>query len=415
MQLRGREGWGLTIALAVAATLVVVADAAGGAWLATRGSSGGSNSSSASLDRSFRPPEAYTVGALAQQYPFRCGHVDAVCAADYLTKVTKRYGPRASLGLLERLYAAHRLDPSVNDHALAHVVGRETAARFGSNFKSFNLCPIVFNYGCTHGFFEYVLGRTDTPRKAAAAICENVSPNQLLTAGFNCYHGVGHGVMMAAAYDLHKALKVCNTLGRPKAEDGCWQGVFMENVNAGMRGQARTGVFSRKDSLAPCDRVAAKYRYECYINHAGWLMVATGDSVERASRDCMRAAGFRKPCLQSIGLMVTNPVWQAALSRHAGKRSQAAIAWELCLRFPAAGRKDCVIAAVDNLANFDNLNVRRAAAFCALATGLQAACYRQIGFDLRARTSSRSQIAAACARLPAAHRRECLVGANLTA
>ncbi len=47
----------------------------------------------------------------------------------------------------------------------------------------------------------------------------------------------------------------------------------------------------------------------------------------------------RTACMQSIGLMVTNPVWQAQLSRDAGKKSQSAVAWELCSRFPAAGAK----------------------------------------------------------------------------
>ena len=41
------------------------------------------------------------------------------------------------------------------------------------------------------------------------------------------------------------------------------------------------------------------------------------------------------------------------------------IAWPLCLRFPAELRQDCVIAAVDNIANFDQLDVSRANGFCA--------------------------------------------------
>ena len=37
---------------------------------------------------------------------------------------------------------------SVNDHQMAHVVGRDTAKDYGSNFKAFDLCPMTFNYGC---------------------------------------------------------------------------------------------------------------------------------------------------------------------------------------------------------------------------------------------------------------------------
>jgi hypothetical protein len=91
-------------------------------------------------------------------------------------------------------------------------------------------------------------------------------------------------------------------------EHGCWQGVFMENVNAGMAGKARPGVFVRDRPLAPCTNVAAQYRHECYINHAGWTVLVSSFDIARAAHVCMRAEGpYRSVCAQSLGLMVTNP------------------------------------------------------------------------------------------------------------
>ncbi len=146
---------------------------------------------------------------------------------------------------------------SVNDHQMAHVVGRDTAKDYGSNFKAFDLCPTTFNYGCSHGFFEYVLARTPDARKAATTICESLNPKtNLLIAGFTCYHGVGHGIMMAQGYDVQKSLKECNTMPAAKDKDGCWQGVFMENVNAGMQGRALPGYFKKSDPLLPATKSA---------------------------------------------------------------------------------------------------------------------------------------------------------------
>ena len=291
-----------------------------------------------------------------------------MCVRDFLVKVTADYGPQASLGVMERLQQEAKVDRSVNDHDMAHSVGRETAKDYGSNFKAFDLCPVTFNYGCSHGFFEYVLARTDTPKEAATTICESrSSKDTFLIAGFTCYHGVGHGIMMAEAYSVQNSLKACNTLPTHEAKDGCWQGVFMENVNAGMSGRALPGVFKRSDPLSPCDKVGDKYKHECYINHSGWLMTVARNDLRKGSRYCLKAKGrYKSSCFQSIGLMVTNPTWQAGLGPDLvqARKPEAVIAAQLCGRFPAAGRKDCVIAGVDNLANFDRLETKRAGAFC---------------------------------------------------
>jgi hypothetical protein len=316
---------------------------------------------------------------------------------------------------MELLQQSHRVDPAVNDHDMAHSVGRETAKDYGSNFKAFDLCPITFNYGCDHGFFEYVLARTDTPKEAATTICESLNgADHFLTAGFSCYHGVGHGIMMAQAYNVQNSLKACNTMPNARAQDGCWQGVFMENVNAGMTGRALPGVFKRSDPLAPCDKVGDRYKHECFINHSGWLMTVAHDDVYKGTRYCLKIKGrFRSSCLQSIGLMVTNPVWQATLAPQDAGQPPARIAANLCNRFPAVGRHDCVIAAVDNIANFDQLDVTRGRAFCAaVPSALKDACYRQIGADLLARTQDQSVIRRSCSGV-GEKQRLCLAGAGI--
>jgi hypothetical protein len=408
-QLRGR-----LLALIVGGVIVLAAVVAGVIVIAAGGSGGGSTSSSG-IDTSFKQPRSFeSIDAVYKQESFTCDSKDSPCIEKFVRKVTDDYGPKASLGILQRLYQEHRVDLSVNDHQMAHVVGRETSKDYGSNFKAFDLCPTSFNYGCDHGFFEWVLARTANPKQAATTICESLNPaTNLLIAGFTCYHGVGHGIMMAEAYNVPASLKACNTMPTAQAQDGCWQGVFMENVNAGMQGRALPGVFKRSDPLAPCDKVADKYKHECYINHSGWLMVVSHDNTAKASRYCLKAAGEpRTACLQSIGLMVTNPVWQSTLAPELAHKSQGQIAANLCARFPAAGRRDCVIAGVDNIANFDQLSVTRERAFCAaVSSELKDTCYKQIGVDLRNRTADQQVIKRSCSGL-GAKQNLCIAGAR---
>ena len=412
---RPRGPW---LALVIVVAVVAVAAIVGVVALAAGGDGGGASDSSG-IDTSFKEPTHFdSIDSVYNEESFSCGATDEKCIEKYLIKVTDDYGPQASLGVLARLQHEQKVNMSVNDHQMAHLVGRDTAKDYGSNFKAFDLCPTSFNYGCSHGFFEYVLARTPNARKAATTICESLNPKtNLLIAGFTCYHGVGHGVMMAEAYDVHRSLKTCNTMPDAQAKDGCWQGVFMENVNAGMQGRALPGYFTRRDPLSPCDKVAAQYRHECYINHAGWLMSVAKNDIGKASRYCVKAepARYKSSCWQSIGLMVTNPVWQATLSQGHTAGSPAAAAAALCQRFPQRGRRDCVVAGVDNLANFDQLQVTREHAFCKeVKSDLQQDCYSRIGLDLNARTHEEAVIRKGCGAL-GDRAKYCLAGAGIAA
>jgi plastocyanin len=361
---------------------------------------------------SAKAPAPFDVADVSRDHPFTCKRTDGRCAVDYLLRLTDELGPRAALAVIGLLERKQALAPGIDEHQLAHAVGRETAQRFGMDARSFELCTNEFNYGCVHGFFEYALGRAASAGDAAVAICDSAK-DPTLTTRFSCYHGVGHGVMMAKAYDLPAALRTCDGLGEPTAADGCWQGVFMENVNAAMKGEARPGVFSKTRPLAPCTAVAERHRHECYINHAGWLMQVTGDDVRAATRICAGAPGPAvSVCAQSIGLMVTNPVWQATLAPELAGRPMEQIAWRLCLQFPSGLRSDCVIAAVDNIAAFDDLDVAASGRFCTLvATPLESRCYRQIGVNLSRRTNDRGVVEQRCATL-AARKADCLAGSK---
>jgi plastocyanin len=360
------------------------------------------------LDTNFRAPASYSLQQLEQK-PYRCGKESEHCAISYLQKLTTKYGPQASLGVLGSLETTGRIDPTFDTHQLAHLVGEATAKRFGANKQAFGLCPQTFNYGCVHGFFIYVLGRSPNPSKAATTICDSGGQGPLVPT-FNCWHGVGHGVMMARGNDLQASLDVCDSLGSPSAADGCWQGVFMENVNAVFRDQARPGVFSPSHPLRPCTRVLDAYKQECFINQAGWLAHLANDDIGKASRYCLSApTKYVSACAQSIGLMVTNPSWQLPFAGRPKGRSFEQIAWELCSRFLARLQRDCVLGGVDNLANFDQLDVKRSDAFCALTGRLQKTCYREIGVNLTRRTTDVSVVKAHCNEL-SLHSADCIAG-----
>jgi plastocyanin len=370
----------------------------------------------AQVETEFRPPTEAAVEAVYAELDLGCASEDFDCLAAFLREETSLYGPTLAIDLFLRLRDDGRVSSAVDEHQLAHHIGRQTAESFGVNENAFLLCPMAaLNGGCQHGFFEFVLGKTTTTAEAADLICQSLDEQYSDKFRFYCYHGVGHGVMMAAAYDLERALSICDTFPSLTAQDGCWQGVFMENVNAGMRGNAREGVFSTSDPLAPCNGVAEKYQHECYVNHAGYLMTYFDNDVELATGACLQALeDFIGSCLQSVGLMVTNPVWQPDLLEDVVGKDFVEIAWELCMQFPASRRDQCVLGGIDNIHNFDEFDLSRAISFCDIVDPeYQELCYQRMGINLRHNATDLEEVRTACASLVAKFGPACLAGAGL--
>lgn len=336
------------------------------------------------------------------------------CVTASLQAITKADGPQVALDVLQA-YMQHASVGLVGDgHQRAHEIGRATAMRSGITGQAFLSCPTSFNYGCQHGFFEQALIQNNSPRQAIDLICGQLDKDPKYSSKFKfyCYHGVGHGLMMAQAYDLKAALDVCDSLTSPQAADGCWQGVFMEDFVGYSQGQARTSDFPASDVLAPCDVVATKYQNECYLNSASRIIGLSGGQVPQATAACLKAA-LVSSCLQSIGLMTTNPGWQPNLLHHQASSLEAG-AWELCQQFAGGHTGDCVIAAVDNLLNMDELDVGRAKTFCSLIdVSWHADCYSRIGLALNNQTTDKNVVQQRCSQFAPADERSCKIGAGL--
>ena len=368
------------------------------------------------------PPQAGPVEAMPST---DAAFVDAVlsCNQDYFLTgkpacygtLVQKTGPAVVLQALAELIRSGELDSFVDTHDFAHVVGRQTARVFGINGEAFLRCSTEFNYGCQHGFFEQALASSPSAVDAASDICADLVDTHPSKTVFYCYHGVGHGVMMASAYDLDVALSTCDSFGDRMASDGCWQGVFMENVNAVMRGEAREGVFSDADPLAPCSRVAERHKWECYINHAGRLITLFQFSVGEASQACLAASsGFVPACIQSLGLMVSNPAWQLTLAGPESRSRNLEVTVELCGRFPADYRLDCVIGAVDNILNFDGVVLDRALRYCGIVEDAhREPCYVRIGVALQSQVTDPASRSALCQAVEEPYRTRCLEGAGV--
>lgn len=359
----------------------------------------------------FKPPEPSDRDTLYQTLVEQCPSGKLACYEPQLFAITARHGPRAAIEVFSLLFEKGLVRDPTDGHHVAHHIGHHTAMSFGPSAEAFALCPTSYNYGCQHGFFQHSLGMGQLTIQVAAGICRQVEANPSLSHKdkFYCYHGLGHGIMMHEDHDLLKALKACDSLETPTAQAGCWQGAFMENVGTAGKGEQGKRLFSQTDPLAPCNHLEERHRHECFINHAGWLATFYGMDIVKAAQACLKAPpNYLGTCLESIGLMTTNPEWQQHFAEDAARRTLIENAKLICKKFPRGHMHHCILAGVDNLLNFDHLNVTRASQFCqAIGGDYRANCFERIGRNLRNFSGDKSLAQKSCQALPESGKEPC--------
>jgi hypothetical protein len=108
--------------------------------------------------------------------------------------------------------------------------------------------------------------------------------------------------MFFSSYDLDRALEACDALAGDWNRNSCYGGVFMENV---VNATNERKNFSPTDYHYPCNRVAAKYRHECYVMQSS-RMVEMGLSLPRLFDECDKAGEYRNACVLSVGRDLSN-------------------------------------------------------------------------------------------------------------
>lgn len=330
------------------------------------------------------------------------------CAEALLRSATDTMGPVMAFTVLDDIMTQHiEYGISTDAHELAHVIGRQLAKTHGTSGEAFLRCTNAYYYGCQHGFFEIILAQADDPVAAASDTCETAPENQR----FFCYHGVGHGFMLSYAYDLEGVLEKCNQL--PEGgfrREGCWQGTFMENVNSFLRGEDAPGVFVRSDPLQPCKHMEMQYQWECYYNHASYLLRIHDHDVGKAAAECLNAdPQSRAACTRGLGQLAGTPGWQAVILGDRFDESKLVErSIELCDMFPKDEYDNCVTGIIEDSLNYNREpQALRLCSLLAENAGQRTSCYRSMGLAMQRSTYDPEKFRLFCAQFPDEYRSFC--------
>ena len=236
--------------------------------------------------------------------------------------ILRRQGLAAALDSLESR-AARDSTLHREGHQMAHALGREAVAAHAGDAAIIRECRPAFASGCYHGVVEASLQAPNpievpTLERLCVAVADSGGPGP----GFECLHGLGHGILGARRHDLDAALRDCDALSTPRRAASCHSGAFMEAISTalgapGMHGShshaathedhgARALPIDAADPYSPCRAYGDPYATSCWLFQGFVILRANDFDAGRALRVCDGAPDRRAArCYESVGHQLT--------------------------------------------------------------------------------------------------------------
>ncbi len=312
-----------------------------------------------------------------------------------------REGSKPALAQLEQVLRSP--EPGFSCHRVAHTMGGAALVRYkGDVAQAFIDGSPVCASGYYHGVLERAFSGLEDSELAAKAK-ELCSDPQLVAQPFlqfQCYHGLGHGLMIYTSYELPLSLKTCDALPDYFGQSSCAGGVFMENSNTSYG--TESSWLKDDDLIYPCNTVAEKHKYACYQLVTARFRLVTTDWTAIA-KECRKSERDWVPvCFESMGRDV---------SGDAGNDIREAA--RLC-RFAGRDTGDCLYGVSREIVNADSKG-DRAADFCRIVPArFRSRCFVGVGTVLSTLETEDAGRRRECARLAGRYAQACEQGAGVT-
>ena len=251
----------------------------------------------------------------------------------------KKFGTAETLKRLEEIDQSRRARGIC--HARAHLVGDFTYELFGN--KAFELCDLKCGGGCYHGAIGSYAKEVGIKsfREGLKEFCLNSDLYD------QCFHGLGHGIMAWANYELFDALGLCDCMSNsPEYQKDCWQGVFMENLTGS---QAKEGGHKSKyisnNVSYPCTAVTDKYKLTCHQFTSMRIGQLYRNNPARMALECSKVPKvYSRACFSGMGAEIILDKNDIESAIQACSHASTAENYDLCLQ---AATKQYIIGRTD--------------------------------------------------------------------
>ena len=344
--------------------------------------------------------------------------------SSYFKKLAQEKGAEYAFNVLR----VATLPPDTDLHLLGHVVGDELYKQKG--LAGITICTNDFRNACSHSIVVgLLLEKGEGALPAIAQACRQAPGGS--GAYTMCFHGLGHGVLAYAGYDLGRATALCGKTGTQGEAPQCIGGTIMEMISGGGHNpkqwaEKRAVYLKKTDPLSPCRSkfMPPDGRIFCLIYITPYLWEAVGGDIGHPS-DKDFAASFtfcdtlslddvagRDVCFGGFGKEFTT----LANSRDIRNvdqmnEQQMRTVYDWCLLAKNKnGIASCVISAMNSLYWGGENNRAGAIRFCGVITDeyQQRSCFMGLIQSVRTYRSDIEYRQAFCKELPGSYTQECI-------
>lgn len=157
----------------------------------------------------------------------------------------------------------------------------------------------ICNSGYLHGVIESYFSQNKPDTALLKTVCGAYPKEKFLS--WECYHGVGHGLMFFTQNDLPKSLALCGEYNSDFEKSSCVNDVFMENFNTG--GKLHSSKFLKEtDPFYPCGEQKDEDKATCYLYAPTYYLSLHKNDYLGALRWCNGTESFYgNVCAEGVG------------------------------------------------------------------------------------------------------------------
>lgn len=292
-------------------------------------------------------------------------------------------------------------------HTLNHFIGQRLYQMAGDLPAAFASCSDLCTNGCYHGVVEgyaqknYVSADSAGYAAFVGEIGRICADGRIGGLAYECYHGIGHALMVMTNMDVPVSLGFCDILSTT-AENPvqlCYAGVFMENFASASADAHASRFLKAEDPLYPCNTLKEPYLRECHRRQAFYFLDVTNKDWDKTVALCGQIRKDYQPmCIFQVSENI------------AGWLEDISVATQRCSKLSSDNLQNaCVSGVVSTLHERYPADHSRMVAFCAsVENNNKKSCYGQIGMSASDWGKNSDESIAACELVVAQHKDACL-------
>jgi hypothetical protein len=242
--------------------------------------------------------------------------------------ILNRQDPKIALNdLRERVKTDNALLRSC--HVLTHDLGHAAYQKYGDFGEAMKFQDEICNSGYLHGVIESYFSQNKPDTVVLQAVC-SAYPKEKFMA-WECYHGVGHGLMFFTQNDLPKSLALCEEYHSDFEKSSCVNGVFMENFNTNEK--LHPSKFLRESNpFYPCGEQKEEDKATCYLYAPTYYLSMYKNDYVGVFGLCSGGTEFqfREACVQGVGVQAMKE-----------NINDVKLVEKICMNIPTGERAPC--------------------------------------------------------------------------